>query len=369
MQTATAPVQMLPVQSSMFCAIGYNEETQELYAKYNTGTIGAYGPTTLQEYETILGHEQGIGKTFNQIIKPRKHFRKVDDLSEVCFGEAPQSIRAIVHEMAPTPQAAVEVLSQPAAPEVTRGSSLKIALRASLNDEPLPDTFLNSQEVEVKQQTTDIATRAHSLAVTTPAAHMAGQELIVAIASMKKQVTEFFKPMKDAAHKAHKAVCDRETEVLSPLADAQKQLSTKLVAFERQVEADRRAEQERLRLEQQKRAEEEAKAEAERLAIEDAIALEDAGDVAGAEAVLANPVPVAPRYVPPPVVASVVQRVSGVVAKEVWKARIVDASLIPREWMIPDESALNKHASTRKHLAVVPGVEFYPETAVHGRTK
>lgn len=38
------------------------------------------------------------------------------------------------------------------------------------------------------------------------------------------EVTEFFKPMKDTAYKAHKAICDREKEMLTPLRNAEKTL-------------------------------------------------------------------------------------------------------------------------------------------------
>jgi hypothetical protein len=185
---------------------------------------------------------------------------------------------------------------------------------------------------------------------------------------MRKSIADFFKPMKDAAHRAHKEVCNRENETLKPLEDAALALGQRIASFEHQAREAARIEQDRLRVEQQRIAEEEARQEAERLAIEDAIELEAAGDIAAAEAVLANPTPVVPRYVAPPVVPTNITRVAGAAARTTWKARVVNPNLVPREYLIVDESALNKIAGVMKERAKVPGVEFYPETAVHGRS-
>jgi hypothetical protein len=314
---------MIPVESSLFSSVGFDPETGEFLGQFKSGTLGAYGPTTKEEFETVMA-SPSVGIAFNKLIKPTKNYRKVEKV--VSVDQAP---------LVETPS--VQAESAPV------------------------------EELAVVEQTNDIATQALSLAITTPAAHVSGQELIISIGQMRKQVTAFFEPMKTAAHAAHKAVCDRENETLKPLLNAQKELSKKLVAFEAQVEADRRAEQERLRIEAKAIAEREAREESERLALEDAVALEQAGDTVAAEAVLANPAPIVPRYVPAPIVPSPLTRVSGAVGKETWKARITNINLVPREWMIVDEAALNKHAANRKQMAVVPGVEFYAETSMHGR--
>lgn len=339
--------EMIPVQSSLLSGIGYDADSAEFLAQFKSGTLGAYGPTSKDEFDAVLKDPESVGKAFNRLIKPTKNYRKVGAVLEIVpvtltdDGDAvpmPGLADLALHHEPRT----VEIDPVDAAPEY---------------------------ELAVQQQTNDLAATALSLTISTPAAHVSGQELIIAIGAMKKQVTEFFTPMKTAAHAAHKAVCDRENQTMKPLLDAQKELSSKLVAFERQVETDRRAEEERLRIAAQAAAEAEAKAEAERLALEDAVELEAAGDIAGAEAVLANPVPVLPRYVPAPVVASPITRIAGAVGKETWKARVINPALVPREWLIVDEAGLNKHAANRKSMAVVPGVEFYPEASVHGRSR
>lgn len=320
---------MIPVISSMFSSIGFNPDTSEFLAQYNTGTLGAYGPTTKDEFDQVLA-APSVGVAFNRIIKPTKKYRKVEG----------------------------EVIVK------------------TVEAEPLPSypQFLTSytpegQEAEVIAETTDLATKASTLHVVDPASHVDAQHTILSIAAMRKTVTDFFKPMKDAAHKAHKAVCDKENETLKPLEAGSAILVKSIVSYEKACEEKRKAEEDRLRIEQQAQADLEAKQESERLALDDAIALEEVGDIAGAEAVFANPAPIVRNYVPPPVVPSSVQRVAGIVGKTTWKARITNPNLVPREWMVIDLAALDKHAQNRKEMAVVPGVEFYPDNSVHGRTK
>src|ERR1700680_1816716 len=73
---STAP-QMIAVQSSMFAAVGYSELTEEFFAQYNTGTLGAFGPTTRDEFNAVLA-APSIGVAFNKLIKPTKKYRKVE---------------------------------------------------------------------------------------------------------------------------------------------------------------------------------------------------------------------------------------------------------------------------------------------------
>lgn len=68
--------------------------------------------------------------------------------------------------------------------------------------------------------------------------------------------------------------------------------------------------------------------------------------------------PMAVKNLPPPPVAS------GVSTRKVWRWRIADEALIPREFMLVDEKKLNAVAVSSKGGAHVPGVEFYQEEIV-----
>lgn len=44
------------------------------------------------------------------------------------------------------------------------------------------------------------------------------------------------------------------------------------------------------------------------------------------------------------------------------KHRIIDASLIPREWLMPDDKRIGEYGRTFKMEARIPGVEFFEDT-------
>ena len=120
--------------------------------------------------------------------------------------------------------------------------------------------------------------------------------------------------------------------------------------------------QESLRL--QHEAEDARIAEAQRLAAESAKALES-GQAAEAQR-LAQRVgetvaaPVAPVYAPP--IAP--PKVSGMALRKLWRHRVVDAALLPREYMIPNDTMLAALAVSMKEKASVPGVEFYAKESM-----
>jgi len=72
------------------------------------------------------------------------------------------------------------------------------------------------------------------------------------------------------------------------------------------------------------------------------------------------PAAAVPVYVPKATAA-------GVATRTVWKFRIVDASKIRRELLIPDEQKIGEIARTLKENASEPGIEFFSEIKIGGR--
>lgn len=62
-----------------------------------------------------------------------------------------------------------------------------------------------------------------------------------------------------------------------------------------------------------------------------------------------------------PTLASSVGKVEGLSFRTNWKMRILDVSLIPREYLIPDEKKLNNLSVSSQGSLKIPGVEFYSE--------
>ena len=193
---------------------------------------------------------------------------------------------------------------------------------------------------------------------------------------MRQIVSDLFDDPIDRAYKLHRSLCNRRNVLDSPLADADRTIKNGIGTYEAnkraEIEARRRAEE----AEARRKAEEAEgtrqreiaaiRKAAEDTRLADAAALEAAGKSKEAEALIAAPVhvvipPVAP---PAPVFRTPAYKAPEAVATRVnWKARVVNAALIPREWLIPNEMAIGAYARAQKDKAVIPGVEFYAEAS------
>lgn len=60
-------------------------------------------------------------------------------------------------------------------------------------------------------------------------------------------------------------------------------------------------------------------------------------------------------------VKSKAEKIEGLHFRRYWKARIVNANKLPREFLKPDEVAINEYVSKNKEKASIPGVEVYFE--------
>lgn len=203
-----------------------------------------------------------------------------------------------------------------------------------------------------------IEQEAHSLVTTANAMTVESQQDMELAGDFLKRCKAATKTLDDAydgiikrAHEAHKAAVAKKKELAKPFDDAVQIVKRKVGAYTAEQERIRREEEARLREEARKKAEEEALALADEL--------EQAGDPEAAQAVIETPVHAAPVVVP-----SRVQKVSGISNRVNWKFRIVNASAIPRQYLIPDEKAIGAHGRSMKDRANIPGVEFFPDETV-----
>jgi len=215
-----------------------------------------------------------------------------------------------------------------------------------------------NQELRVPSQTeravVNIAEAARSIEVVDKPSADKASELIVAGKKLIKAIKEYFDPMKKAADESKRRILETERQELSKIEPIVSELSAKVSRWladeERRrreaEEAKRRAELERMRLE----AELEAKAreadgiknESERRRIEDQIIT----DAARREAEL-EPIPEVPAAA----------KADGVSLRDNWTFEIIDESLIPREYLIPDEVKIRKVVVAMKDKTNIPGVK------------
>lgn len=218
----------------------------------------------------------------------------------------------------------------------------------------------NTENKELQKETSLVVVKANELRIANNQDYALAGEMLVEIKTYVKKVQGYWEEPKKSAHKAWKDICNREKAMLEPLNKAERLIKGKMAEYQREQEAKERA----IREEMERRKREEA----ERL-LKEAQEREAAGDMLGADLALAQA-----ELVESAAPVATIQQASaaGVSSRKVWKARVVDESLVPIEVagvvIRPvDLSALNNLAKATKGKAKIPGVEFYEDYIMSAR--
>lgn len=247
---------------------------------------------------------------------------------------------------------------------------------------------------EVRTVTAEIAsleTYAATYAVRNPEEYEAGANDLKRVKAAQKKLEDTRKSLTTPINESLRRLNDFFRGPADRLAGIERIIKSKLVTYSDEQERIRREEQrkaeeaarrEREKIEAQAReAERKAreKAEADRRAAEEAAAAgraEEAARLAArADATEAKAVErveqLADRAAA--VVAPIIEReppkVAGVATREVPKFEIMDASLIPREYLIVDESKIRKVVQALKMDAKIPGVRVWMERSLAAQSK
>jgi hypothetical protein len=312
-------MELLSVNSSQIAQVGH--EGNKLQVLFRRGGLYEYSDVTKAEFDELINAES-LGSHFAKHIKGVKPGVKIEGAE----WPAKSEVMAASHS----------VLSTVVEPEDENQAVEKVARKSDL-------LVQNAHNIRVIDQTTQLQ----------------ASDFLLGIKAIRGEIADTFKPMKDAAFRAHRVICDQEKKLDAPLAEAEVKVKAQIGAFVQEQQRIARAAEEALRKAELERAQAEAREEAQRLALEDALALEEIGDSRGAEAVLANPAPVPVRYVAPAPVDAQVAQVKGVGVTMVWDFRIVDEAVIPREYMLVNEAAIRNIGKATKGKAKVAGVEFF----------
>jgi len=186
-------------------------------------------------------------------------------------------------------------------------------------------------------------------------------ELIKDIKGRINQITDYWKPLKEAAAKQHKDICAKEKELLNPFSTAETELKSKMANWQRQ-----KLEEERLLREQQERQ----KREESEMLLKEAAKADEEGNVERAEFMLEAAENIQNMTFEQPKA----EKTAGTAAKTVWKARVINAALVPISVagaiIRPvDEKVLNDLAKASKGNMTIPGVEFYEDIQISVRVR
>lgn len=164
---------------------------------------------------------------------------------------------------------------------------------------------------------------------------------------VRKSITQPMDAAKEAVMDLFRAPADQlkeaETQIKSAMGAYQTELNKKAEEARREAEAAATAERERLALAAAKAAEEGRH--------DDAVAItETVADVVA--------LPVAVRSAP---------TVKGISFSKVWKFEIIDESLIPRMYLLVDETSIRKVVGALKGKTNIPGVRVFEEDQISSR--
>ena len=103
------------------------------------------------------------------------------------------------------------------------------------------------REVELGSEVSKIEAMAEAVSINSDQDYESAGQFGVMLKQKAAEVTEFFKPLKDSAYKTHRAICDREKEMLTPLRNAEKTLKKTMGDYALEKERKRREAEERRR--------------------------------------------------------------------------------------------------------------------------
>ena len=170
--------------------------------------------------------------------------------------------------------------------------------------------------------------------------------LAVAITDMIRNIKETHRPVIDHWSKKHKEAIAEMNADLLPLEGVKVIMESKRIDYRRKEEEIRAKEQIRLQEEAKKRAEDLALLEAEQADL--------SGQRDAADRIIDTPITAAPVFLP-----SAAPKTQGQVIRKYPSFRIVDANLIPRQYLIPDEQAIGKVVKALKERHSIPGIEMF----------
>lgn len=101
-------------------------------------------------------------------------------------------------------------------------------------------------EKELHESALSLKEQAQAIKIADKESFASAGELGKGMKELRAKVVEYFKPLKDAAYKSHKAITAKEAEELKPIDEAITILRDAMNAFTREQERLRRIEQERL---------------------------------------------------------------------------------------------------------------------------
>lgn len=207
----------------------------------------------------------------------------------------------------------------------------------------------------IEHSVTDIMVTVNSIAVTDDIEYAKVKEFGLALKDLKKQVGDLLDEPCAKAHEAHKSLTAKRKSLLDPIKAGLDIVSKKLGEYEAEQEREAKRQAQALSQMETEARRKEAELYAEQLL--------DQGHTAEAAAQLRHA-----ENLPEAVVEVETHRpeaAKGGTTRTTWKFDITDESLLPREFLMPDDKAIRAYINAKKDRAQIPGVRIWSEKKHH----
>lgn len=204
---------------------------------------------------------------------------------------------------------------------------------------------------DVSSRMLTMTEQADALVINSESTYRAASSFLLGVKALQKEVLDFFAPLKKSAQDAHKKLCAAEKEKAEPLIDVERKVKVRMLEYE--------TEQRRIKAEHERKLREEARKIEEEARLKEATRLEAEGRQKEAERLIEAPI-----FTPPVTVAPPTPRVQGVKYVTTWRFRIVDETLIPRQFLSVDEKKIGGVVRAMRGEAQIPGVEVYEDRTI-----
>jgi len=205
---------------------------------------------------------------------------------------------------------------------------------------------------KISKESTDLVTRCKNIVITNQGEYDAAARLLSLIKGQKEKIGQAYDSIVEKAHQAHKEAVAKRSGFLNPLEESKKLVNRLMIEYVSEQEKAAKLEQKRL----QDLADKAADIEKKKLEAKIARA-EASGKEEKAEALKEEIETVTPIFVP--VITPQVVKPQGVSYRDKFTAEVIDFSLLPDSYKLPNQSALDRIAQATKGTVPIPGVKFH----------
>lgn len=210
-----------------------------------------------------------------------------------------------------------------------------------------------NEEIELSRSVSAIELEAEAIVIENDSEYSSAAEFGRKLKGAAAEVTAFFKPMKEAAHRAHSEICGREKVMLGPLQRAEATLKRTMGNYALLKERERKAAEEAAR----RRAQEEAERK-----LAEAIKAEESGNIDEAASAMVD-AQMADSMSRNMAVVVEPPKAEGISQSKDWEITSIDTTQVPIELLgmmlrPVDDKAVMRLIRSSKGQIQIPGIKY-----------